>query len=177
MSRRYTLWSMWRPNNVQFCLDRIGASAPGWSTLVVAGTVTTRATPEQVWAVWSDLGGWPRWSPLHKATAWVSRPGFVRSAQFNQTLALGFPAGTTTRLVTLDDVETLRQVSWSSAAGDLTSCHSWSFTPQADGGTRISNVLALTGRAIGLLRPLVANRWNRQFQRAVERLAQAAAEA
>jgi hypothetical protein len=177
VTRGYTLWIMQRANNVQFCLDRIGASRPGWSTLVVAGSVTTRATPEQVWAVWSDLATWPRWSPLHRATAWVSRPGFVKDAQFNQTLALGFPAGTSTQLVTLDDVETLRQVSWSGDKGGLKSCHSWQFTPQANGGTQISNVETFTGTTIGLVRPLVANRWNKQFQQAVERLAQAAAAA
>jgi hypothetical protein len=66
-------------------------------------------------------------------------------------------------------------VSWFGDKGGITSCHSWQFIPQANGGTQISNVETFSGTTIGLVRPLVANRWNRQFQQAVERLAQAAA--
>jgi len=161
--------------DVQFCLEGIGVARPGWKTLVVAATAETPAEPHDVWALWSDLGNWPSWSPLHQATEWTGPPGFAAGATFDQTLRLGFPAGTTTDHVTVDIAEAAHRASWSGDANGVRSCHLWTFTARAGGGTRIGNTEVFNGAVIGLTKPMLASRWRRQFQQAVDALASRAA--
>jgi hypothetical protein len=163
--------------NVQFCLEGIGVTRPGWKTLVVAAAADTPADPHEVWALWSDLGNWPSWSPLHQATEWTGPPGFAAGATFDQTLRLGFPAGTTTDHVTVDIAESARRASWSGDANGVRSCHVWTFTARVGGGTRIGNTEVFDGTVIGLTKPMIASRWRRQFQQAVDTLASRAAQA
>jgi hypothetical protein len=162
------------PTEVDYCLGRIGVTSPGWQTLIVKGSAVTPASPERVWAVWSDLATWPRWSPLHVRVSWAGAPGFTAGAQFDQMIGLGFPVGTKTQRVVVDAAEPAARASWSGYENGIRNCHLWSFTPTGDGGTRISDVEAFTGTAIGLVRPLVGRRWNSMFQRAADGLARIA---
>jgi hypothetical protein len=57
-----------------------------------------------------------------------------------------------------------------SHANGIKSCHMWSFAPLPDGGTHVSNTEVFAGLPVALLRPLVARRWNRLFQGAVDGL-------
>ncbi len=50
----------------------------------------------------------------------------------------------------------------------------WSFTLLPGGGTHVSNTEAFAGLPLALLRPLVARRWNRLFQAAVDGLVRTA---
>ncbi|GHJ49321.1 hypothetical protein Cs7R123_66630 [Catellatospora sp. TT07R-123] len=167
-------FASYHEHNVTYCLERITAPTAGWKTLVAQASAVTDASPQQVWRVWSDLSGWPGWSPLHTATAWAGTPGFAVGARFDQTLALGFPVGTKTEQATLAELEPGSRAAWAGDSGGVRSCHSWQFTPTASGGTHISNVEALTGTAVGLVRPLVARRWNSMFQGAVDGLVRTA---
>ncbi|MCP2323302.1 hypothetical protein HDA40_001809 [Hamadaea flava] len=160
--------------DVQFCLDGIGVSRPGWQTLIVAATADSMASPQDVWTLWSDLASWPSWSPLHRSTEWTGPPGFTAGATFDQTLSLGFPAGTTTDHVTVAIAEPTQRASWSGDANGVRSCHLWTFTALAGGGTRIGNTEVFNGTVIGLTKPMLAARWRRQFQQAAVALAQLA---
>ncbi|MEV8092708.1 hypothetical protein [Kitasatospora sp. NPDC085879] len=53
----------------------------------------------------------------------------------------------------------------------------WTFTARVGGGTRIGNTEVFDGTVIGLTKPVIASRWRRQFQRAVDTLASRAAQA
>jgi hypothetical protein len=161
--------------DVAFCLDGIGVARPGWKTLVVAATADSPADPYDVWTLWSDLGKWPSWSPLHQSTEWTGPPGFDAGATFDQTLRLGFPAGTVTDHVTVGLAESPLRASWSGDANGVRSCHLWTFTERAGGGTRIGNTEVFHGTVIGLTKSMLASRWRRQFQQAVDALAGKAA--
>jgi hypothetical protein len=156
--------------NAAFCLARIGKSAPGWDTLVVSGTASTTAAASDLWAVWADLERWPLWSPLHRSVSWTGPARLAEGATFDQQLSLGFPVGTTTEHVTLAVVEPGQRAGWAGDSNGIRSCHLWSFTPLPGGGTQVGNVEAFTGLPIALVRPLVARRWNRDFQGAVDGL-------
>lgn len=156
--------------DIAYCLQRTGKDTAGWDALVVAGAADTPLAAADLWAVWADLERWPAWSPLHRS---VTRPGpaeLAAGAAFDQQISLGFPIGTTTEHVTIGLLEPARRASWAGDANGIRSCHLWSFTPLPHGGTRVSNTEAFTGLPVALLRLLVARRWNRLFQAAVDGL-------
>jgi hypothetical protein len=161
--------------DIAFCLQRVGEDRSGWDTLVVSGAADTPVAVEVVWAVWTDLERWPVWSPLHRSVTRTSTAGLAARATFDQQLSLGFPIGTTSQHVTIDLLEPARRASWSGDGNGIKSCHLWSFTSSPDGGTHVSNVEVFAGVTVAILRPLVARRWNRQFQAAVDGLIRIAA--
>jgi hypothetical protein len=161
--------------DIAFCLKRVGQDHAGWDTLVVSGAADTAIPAEVVWARWADLERWPAWSPLHRSVTRTSTGELAVGATFDQQLSLGFPTGTTSQHVTIDLLEPARRASWSGDSNGIKSCHLWSFTPSPDGGTHVSNVEVFVGVAVAALRPLVARRWNRQFQAAVDGLIRSAA--
>lgn len=157
-------------DGIAFCLERTGQARANWKTLVVTGSAVSEIPVSRLWETWTELERWPQWSPLHQATTWVAGGSFTVGARFDQRLDLGFPVGTTTGHVTLDLVEPARRVSWSGDDNGLRSCHLWQFTALPDGSTEVSNVEVFSGTALGLIRPLVARRWRRRFQAAVDGL-------
>jgi hypothetical protein len=162
--------------SIAFCLQRVGQDRAGWDTLVVSGTADTAIPAEVVWARWTDLERWPVWSPLHRSVTPAARTAeLAAGATFDQQLSLGFPIGATSQHVVIDLLEPARRASWSGSSSGIKSCHLWSFTPSPDGGTHVSNVEVFAGATVAMLRPLVARRWNRQFQAAVDGLIRDAA--
>jgi len=162
-------------DTVRYAFDRIGLERPSWQTLIVSVTQDVELPAERLWATWSDLESWPRWSaPLHQATRWTGAPGWVPGATFEQTLQLGFPLGRSAYPVTVRAAEPGRMVSWWEAEGSVRSCHIWLFEELAPGRTRVTDTEVFEGLATGLLKPLLRPRWQRLFERSVDGLARAA---
>jgi|HubBroStandDraft_2_1064218.scaffolds.fasta_scaffold502749_2 hypothetical protein len=161
--------------DITFCLQRLGKDRAGLDTLVVVGQADTEVSGADLWATWTDLPRWPAWSPLHRSVTRTGTGGLAAGATFDQQISLGFPIGTTTQHVTIDLLEPARRASWSGDSNGVRSCHLWSFSPLPDGGTHVSNVEAFAGITVAMLRPLVARRWNRLFQAAVDGLVHSAA--
>jgi hypothetical protein len=161
--------------DIAFCLQRVGKDRAGLDTLVAVGEADTEVSGADLWATWTDLPRWPAWSPLHRSVTRTGAGEFAASATFDQQISLGFPIGTTTQHVTIDLLEPARRASWSGDSNGVRSCHLWSFTPLPGGGTHVSNVEAFAGITVAMLRPLVARRWNRLFQAAVDGLVHSAA--
>jgi hypothetical protein len=156
--------------DIAYCLERISKTAAGWDTLVVRGAADTALAAEDLWAVWADLERWPLWSPLHQSVTRASATPLTAGATFDQQISLGFPVGTTTEHVAIAELEPARRAAWTGNANGVRSCHQWSFTALPGGGTHVSNTEAFAGLPVAPLRPLVARRWNRVFQDAVDGL-------
>jgi hypothetical protein len=161
--------------SLAFCLDRIGRAGPGWDVLVVRGSADAASSAEDLWAVWADLEGWPDWSPLHLSVTRGPSRTLTAGATFRQQITLGFPVGTTSEQATLSVLEPTRRAAWEGDAGGIRNCHLWTFTPLPNGGTHVDNTEVFAGLPVALLRPLVARRWNRAFQGAVDGLIRATA--
>ena len=94
------------------------------------------APPEKVWALHTDINGWPRWQPD------------VSSAKLEGNLA----AGTVFRwkakglgiTSTLQEVEPNRRISWTGSSLGMQAVHVWTFEPQ-DNGTRVVTEESLSG--------------------------------
>lgn len=158
-------------DTIAFCLREVGASRPGWKTLVIAASDTAAtAPPERVWAVLEDVASWPRWSPVHASTAWKGGDGLAVGARFDQVIELGFPVGRQTGHVTVAFAEPERRVGWTEDGNGIRSCHLWRLEPAAGGGTDVADVEVFSGLPAALLKPFVARRWRRLFRGAVEGL-------
>jgi Polyketide cyclase / dehydrase and lipid transport len=155
---------------IAFCLNHVGRSRESRSSLVLAGTGSTSAPREQLWAVLEDIERWPRWSPLHVSASWTGGASLAVGARFEQRLDLGFPLGRSTESVALAFAEHATRVGWVGHSGGVRSCHLWTLGPSDGGQTRVCNVEAFAGVPIALIKPLVASRWRRQFQIAVDGL-------
>lgn len=155
---------------IQAALEDIGISKPTWKTLVVYASEETELPCEELWEMWGQLENWSDYSPLFEATRWIGDPGWKVGAKFEQTLILGFPLGATRSQETIDAVEPGRRVSWSKDKNGVKSKHVWLFEELPDGDTRIINLEVFHGTLIGLIKPLVKDRWTRLFKATVEGL-------
>jgi hypothetical protein len=157
--------------SVQAVLEQIGISQPGWRTLVVFSSREVEIPAPVLFSAWSRLEEWPQWSqPLHIATRWLGPAGWKPGAQFEQTLNLGSPMGQVISKEKVVAVVRGRSVIWSKEENGIKSCHLWVFDRLMSGQTRIIDVEAFQGVKIGLLRPLLENRWKRMFDAGLEGL-------
>jgi hypothetical protein len=162
-------------SNVRIALEQVGLTTPGWSTLIVSAEKEAAIPSPVLWATWSRLEDWPAWSrPLHVSARWVNEAEWKTGAKFEQKLNLGFPVGEVVSLEEVGPVSKGRRVMWSKNENGIKSCHIWFFERLPDGRTRVSNTEVFEGTKVGLIRPLVAKRWQRMFQASVEGLVERA---
>ncbi|NUT21841.1 MAG: hypothetical protein HOV77_21920 [Hamadaea sp.] len=160
--------------DVAYCLAKIGQAEPDWKTLVVEGSRSSAVPVEQLWATWIDLESWPSWSPIHRSVKLVDARPLSVGSSFDQELELGFPVGVQHERARFDEFEPQARASWSGDKNGVRSCHVWRFEPTPGGGTHVHNVEIFVGTTIGLVKSLVAKRWNGLFQAAVDGLIAAA---
>ncbi|HEX3054263.1 MAG TPA: SRPBCC family protein [Aggregatilineaceae bacterium] len=161
---------------VKTALQQIGLEKATWKTVVVSASQEVDLPRAILWETWARLEAWPNWSkPLHLAARWSGPAGWVAGATFEQELNLGFPVGKMTSAETVGAVVPEEQVMWSKDEKGIKSCHIWRFETVSANRTRVSNVEVFHGTLMGLVKPLVANRWQQYFEQAVKGLAALAA--
>ena len=151
-------------------LKRIDIEEPAWKTLVVLASAETDLSPELIWHAWQNIEDWPSMSPLVSTGHWTKGQPWRVGSEFVQELRLGFPFRTRRSDERVMSVEPgVRAESGSDRPG-LRTVHLWRFDPLEVGGVRITNVEVFHGSFIGVVKPLVARRWQRLFQAQVEGL-------
>jgi len=94
------------------------------------------APPEKVWALHTDINGWPRWQPdISSATL----EGNLAAGTVFRWKAKGL--GITS---TLQEVEPNLRISWTGNSLGMRAVHVWTFEPQ-DNGTRVVTEESLSG--------------------------------
>jgi len=158
---------------IKIALRIIGIVKPAWQTLIVSASQDVNLPVEDLWNNWTELEKWPVWSkPLYRSTRWISAGGWEKGAEFEQVTDLGIPFGPKRSRETVGDYEPMRRVRWCKTAGGVKSCHVWSFTLLPNRRVRVTNTEVFHGTMIGLLKPIVAWRWQRMFDAAVTGLVQ-----
>ena len=155
---------------VKQALQPLDLVQPNWQTLIVFGEREVNIPRERIWQIWTRLEEWPKWSALHTSTRWLNRSEWQVGAQFEQVLNLGFPLGSITAIETVGAIIPGERVSWWKDEKGIRSNHVWTFEALPDGGTHITNLEIFHGMSIGLIKPLVASRWQRLFQGSVDGL-------
>jgi hypothetical protein len=161
---------------IRGALARLGLPSASGKVLAVTASADTKLDPEHVWATWSKLDQWPRWSKSFvSASRWLEGRKWEVGAQFELVRTLGFPIG---RQVT---VETVREVNegtsvawWDGKGGSFRTCHIWFFESLPEGGTRIHSTEVLVGWVVALFKPLMRRTLTRSFEEATQALARAA---
>jgi len=159
---------------ITFCLNQVRAKREGASSLLVVGSGIADVSAARLWAVLENVEAWPRWSPLHTSARWTDGASLTVGARFDQQLELGFPLGRSIQSVQLAFADRETRVGWVGDKGGVRSCHLWTLLRADNGRTHVCNVEAFAGVPIMLVKPLVASRWRRQFQAAVDGLIAAA---
>lgn len=158
-------------SSIRTALRIIGVEKPAWRTLIVSSTQDVKVSLEAVWAAWTRLEEWPAWNNgMIGKTRWITSEGWQTGAQFEQVVQFGFPYGTRVSRETVEEYAEMRKVRWCKTSGGIRSCHVWTFTYLPNGKTRITNTEVFHGTFIGLIKPLVAGRWERMFKNAVDGL-------
>ena len=156
---------------IKIALRIIGIVKPAWQTLIISASQDVNLPIEDLWKAWTELEQWPAWSkPLYRSTRWISGAGWEKGARFEQVVNLGFPFGTKRSKETVGEFEPMRRVRWCKTSGGVKSCHVWSFTLLPNRRVRVTNTEVFHGTMIGLLKPIVAWRWQRLFDTAVSGL-------
>jgi uncharacterized membrane protein len=157
--------------DIEMALERVGVATPDWRTAVVAATREVDLPPDELWRTWTELEAWPEWSrPLHVSTRWLGDTRWQAGSWFEQKLALGFPVGTLKLETRIGAVVPGESAMWWKVSKGMRACHLWRFEALPGGRTRIHNVEVFHGVPIAVVRPLVANRWQRYFEASVDGL-------
>ena len=114
--------------------------------MVAQHTVTIEAPPAVVWALLTDIDGWPRWQSA------ISR------AQLQGPLAIGtqfnWTSGGTAIVSTIRILELGQRFGWTGTALGTTTEHIW--TLQAAGtGTLVTTTESMSGWLIRLVKPFM----------------------
>jgi hypothetical protein len=156
--------------HVQAALRQIGIEKPTWQTVIAFASRETAIPRQKIWGTWTKLETWPSFSPLYAQTRWLGQPGWEVGATFEQALNLGFPLGENRSREEVGAIEPGERVSWWKDERGIKSNHIWVFEDVPGSGTRITNVEVFHGLIMGLLKPLVAGRWQRLFEVTVDGL-------
>lgn len=163
---------------IRAALRNIGVERPAWRTLIISATQDVKVAPDKLWEAWSHLENWPKWSNgLIARTKWITGDGWQAGARFEQVVCLGFPYGNMRSVETVEEYDEMRRVRWCKTSGGTKACHVWSLTCLPNGKVRITNTEVFHGTFIGLIKPLIASRWERAFNAAVSGLVEAAKQA
>jgi len=157
-------------------LSRIAVEEPAWKTLVVLASAETDLSPELMWHTWTNIEDWPSMSSLVVTARWRKGQPWRVGSEFVQELKLGFPFRTRTLDERVVSVESGAAAEWGRDSQNLQTVHLWRFDPLGVNGVRITNVEVFHGSFIGVLKPLVARRWQRLLQAQVDGLINSARE-
>ncbi len=115
------------------------------------GEIQIAATPETVWAVMSDLSGWPAWNSDVKSMA-VDGP-IAPGSTFR------WKAGSASLVSTLQVADAPREIGWTGKTMGINAVHMFRFEP-VDGGTRARSAESFRG-----LIPSVLKKYSRNVLR------------
>ena len=138
----------------RFGLDR-GAPA-------IASTAAVLDAPvEAVWAVLSDIEGWPSWNPD------------VKQARLEGPLASGtrftWKAGPGTIRSVLQVVEPPRRIGWTGQTMGIRAAHVWEIEA-ADGGSRVRTEESWSGLIVSLMKPMMRGQLQKAMNSGLEHL-------
>ena len=105
-------------------------------------STSANCSPEQVWAVFSDVSTWSQWNPMARAS-WVEGEPWQTGSQI-----LLEPTQAPTKIkAKVVDSALPHSVSWQGSAMGVTFVHRFDFTSQPDGTTLMKTVVDLSGAA------------------------------
>jgi len=162
--------------SIRGVLSWLHLGRPSPCTMILQARGHTKASPERVWEVFSDLAKWPTWTkPFITSAKWVHSDQWLSGAQFEQTVNYGPPMSGKPTKETIKEAVEAQQVAWMKDLKGMKTVHLWYFEPNTDGSTEIVVTEAMYGQQVFFLKWLwVRPKWNKFFQQMVKNLIKAA---
>ena len=162
-------------SSIKTALRNLGVEKPAWRTLIVSASQDVKLPADAIWEAWSRLEKWGEWSKdTHLSARWIGEPGWQVGARFEQVVDMGFPVGSRRTVETVEEVDPLRRVRWCQKGSGMRACHVWAFSMLPNGRVRVTNTEVFHATFVGLIKPIVAGRWEKKFKAAVSGLEAAA---
>ena len=124
---------------------------------------TTRrcpATPDQVWAVWSDVSRWPEWTTSVTGVEPLDGPAVP---ELGARVRLHQPR-LATAVWTVTGSEPGRRFTWQSTAPGVRTVATHAVDPDDEGGSRITATIEQTGPLAGAVRLLLGGLVSRYLE-------------
>ena len=154
---------------VKSILKKIDVDRSDWKTITMSSSRKVKIPKKKVWEVWSKIENWKYWPNASvKSTRWLSKPEWRIGSEFEQEVGLGFPLGTEVLKESIFEYKEGESVGWYRNAYDYISYNLWKFEELPDGNTIITSAQVLNGYSVGMLKPLVAERWQTKLDESVE---------
>src|SRR5579862_2725874 len=99
--------------SIRGVLSWLHLGRPSPCTMILQARGHTKASPERVWEVFSDLAKWPTWTkPFITSAKWVHSDQWLSGAQFEQTVNYGPPMSGKPTKETIKEAVEAQQVAW-----------------------------------------------------------------
>jgi uncharacterized protein YndB with AHSA1/START domain len=97
---------------------------------IVEASLDIAASPPVLWATFTDMNKWPRWSPTVQSACCVAGTEWTLGAQFELALDLPFPVRHWSGIATITEVQPATFVSWEKEYPlNVAVVHSYRFRP------------------------------------------------
>jgi uncharacterized protein YndB with AHSA1/START domain len=129
--------------------------------VVASSEIEVAAAPELVWAVLTEVEGWPSWNPAVESVSFEGR--FEKGSEFR------WKAGPGTIASTIRDVDAPRRTAWTGTTFGIEAIHVHTLEPR-NGGTLVRTEESYAGLVASLFRRPLRRMLDRTLQAELEHL-------
>jgi hypothetical protein len=148
---------------VQECREILGVAGQPRSELLLTTVRKANFPAAQIWQWLIRPKSWPLWSREHLQMLQAQYEELSPQAQFLRRRTLGFPFGEVETIETICIWEEFQKIGWYNRHKWIPSAQIWQLEPLEGDATLIFRMEVFVGRGLWLWKPLVQERWQRQF--------------
>jgi hypothetical protein len=135
--------------------------------MVVHHAIDVKAAPDACWRAFADLAAWPKWFPLCKNARSLDGNPWILGNRIEITFHAG-PMGLPV-VVKVEELDPANLVRWRGGRMGMTGNHSYSFSVNSPGLTRVTSHEEFSGLAAKWIPRAVVDRLDGEVHRSMER--------
>jgi hypothetical protein len=132
--------------------------------MVVHHAIDVKAAPDECWRTFAELADWPKWFPLCKNVRSLDGNPWKLGNRIEIVFQPGFPV-----VVKVEELEPAKIVRWRGGRLGMTGNHSYTFSVNSTGLTRVTSHEEFSGLASKWIPRAVVDRLDGEVHRSMER--------